>query len=156
MEDFKMKSTLIALLLLLCAAWGMNGGVQGGLADPGGLGFYAGGHLDPTEIVPNLLLHLPAEIMIVDNFTDFSAGAQARYCFTGKVGWFAGGGLRVHYSQHTIHNSFNDFNSDTHTGLGMDLTGGYYFDAGGFRISPELTIMVIDVQSLNAGVGFTF
>ena len=151
-----MKLTPIALLLLLCAAWGMNGGVQGGLADPGNLGFYAGGHLDPVNIVPNLLLHLPAEFMMVDNFTDFSAGAQARYCFTGKVGWFAGGGLRVHISQHEIHNRYNDFNNDSHTGLGMDLTGGYYFDAKGFRISPELTIMAFEVSSINIGCAFTF
>ena len=148
-----MKYTPIALLLLLCAAWGMNGGVQGGLAslDGNDLGFYAGGHLDPVNIVPNLLLHLPAEVIMAGHLTDLSAGAQARYCFTGKIGFFAGGGLRVHFWQHDNIGD-NSYNS----GLGMDLTGGYYFDAGGFRISPELTFMVIDIQSINAGVGFTF
>ncbi len=96
----------IIILTLLSSSWALSGGVQGGLASPGELGLYAGGHLDPTYIVPNLLLHLPAEIMIVGGFQDFSVGAQARYCFTGKIGWFAGGGLRVHISQTRIHNRF--------------------------------------------------
>jgi len=147
-----MKSVLISLTLL-GSAMAISGGVQGGLASPGELGFYAGGHLDPTDIVPNLLLHLPAEIMIVNNYTDFSVGAQARYCFTSRIGWFAGGGLRVHISQYDTHHGFHDEN---HSGLGLDLVGGYTFDARGFKVSPELTIMAFEVESINIGCAFTF
>jgi hypothetical protein len=148
--------TILMGIILAGSVFAISGGVQGGLASPGELGLYAGGHLDPTYIVPNLLLHLPAEVMIVGDFTDISVGAQARYCFTGKVGWFAGGGLRVHISQHAFHNRFNDFNEESHSGLGLDITGGYYFGGNGVRISPELTIMAFEVSSINIGCGFTF
>ncbi len=145
-----MKFILI-LLCLLSPVFAINGGLQGGLASPGDLGIYVGGHLDPTNIGSFLLLHIPAEVMIVGNYTDFSAGAQLRYCFNGWIGWFAGGGLRVHVSQRDTHSSHED-----HSGLGMDITGGYTFGADGMRISPELTIMAFEVESINIGCAFTF
>jgi hypothetical protein len=146
-----MKAVIICLSIL-SPALALSGGIQGGLASPNDLGFYAGGHLDPTYIVPNLLLHLPAEIMVVNNFTDFSVGAQARYCFTGQIGFFAGGGLRLHISQHDSHHD----GGESHSGLGLDITGGYTFGGRGFRFSPELTLMAFEVDSINVGCAFTF
>ena len=148
-----MSKFFLLLVLCLSSAWGVvSGGVQGGLASPNenDLGFYAGGHLDPLDIVPNLLLHLPAEVMMAGHFTDISAGAQVRYCFTGKIGFFAGGGLRVHFWQP------DNASGNGHSGLGMDIVGGYTFDATGCRISPELTFMAFEVDSINLGCGFTF
>jgi hypothetical protein len=147
-----MKSVIICLSLL-GPALALSGGIQGGVASPNDLGLYLGGHLDPAYIVPNLLLHLPAEIMIVDKYSDISVGAQARYCFMGREGWFAGGGLRIHISQHDTHNGFHD---ESHSGLGMDFVGGYTFGTPGVRISPELTIMAFEVTSFNVGCAFTF
>ncbi len=46
--------------------------------------------------------------------------------------------------------------SETHSGLGLDITGGYTFGGNGVRISPELTIMAFGISSLNIGCAFTF
>jgi hypothetical protein len=170
----------IPLILIVAAISGwslIGGGAQGGIISPDNLdlGFYFGGHLSVVEMVPKLVLWLPGEYWFSSNeethyhsdhtfkaeVSDYSAAAQARYCFTGLAGPFAGGGLRVHIirEHHTERTQegviVNDWD-DNDTLLGLDMVGGYAFDAGGTLITPEASFQIGGYDSFKLGVDFTF
>jgi hypothetical protein len=166
------------LMVTAFCAWGLiGGGLQGGIISPNNLdmSFYIGGHLNVVEMVPNLVLWLPGEYSFSSHesatyhgntihkkeVSDYSAAAQARYCFTGLVGPFAGGGLRVHIirEHHTEKTQegvmVNDWDDDN-TVLGLDLVGGYAFAAGKTLITPEASFQMGGYDSFKLGVDFTF
>jgi hypothetical protein len=173
-----MTKILVLLMATVVSGWGLiGGGAQGGIISPDDLdlSFYIGGHLSVVEMVPKLVLWLPGEYWFAgseetryhsDNtfkveVSDYSAAAQARYCFTGLTGPFAGGGLRVHIiHEHHIERTqegviVNDWD-DNDTLLGLDLVGGYAFDAGGTLITPEASFQIGGHDSFKLGVDFTF
>jgi hypothetical protein len=170
----------IPVLLIATAfcAWGLiGGGVQGGIISPDDLdmSFYIGGHLNVVEMVPKLILWLPGEYWFASNeemhyawdyvhkvtVTDYSAAAQARYCFNGLVGPFAGGGLRVHiirehHTEKTQEGVLVHDWDDNDTLLGLDLVGGYAFETGSTLITPEASFQIGGHDSFKLGVDFTF
>jgi len=173
-----MKRVLILTVLFSGIAWGLNGGAQGGIISPSNLdlGFYAGGHLNfPDLFTRNLNLYMPGEIWMSGDHhsdhwhvehdvsvTDISVAGQARYHFTGTVGFFAGGGLRIHFISES-HKDVDEFDHTIHEGddsftrLGLDLCGGYSFGGSSVLITPEIGFQVgSHYDALTLGCAFTF
>jgi hypothetical protein len=171
------RITVILMATAFCA-WGLiGGGLQGGVISPDNLdiSFYIGGHLSVVEMLPNLILWLPGEYWFSSHedttyhqntthkkeVSDYSAAAQARYCFSGLAGPFAGGGLRVHIirEHHTERSQdgilLHDWD-DSDTVLGLDLVGGYAFAVGSTLITPEASFQMGGYDSFKLGVDFTF
>ena len=173
-----MNKIPVILIVAAISGWGLiGGGAQGGIISPDNLdmGFYIGGHLNVVEMVPKLVLWLPGEYWFASHeetnshwdyvhkveVSDYSAAAQARYCFTGLAGPFAGGGLRVHiirehHTEKTQQGVLVHDWDENDTLLGLDLVGGYAFEAGNMLITPEASFQIGGYDSLKLGVDFTF
>jgi hypothetical protein len=167
----------ILAVTAFCALGLIGGGIQGGVISPDDLdiSYYIGGHLSVVEMVPKLVLWLPGEYWFAGNketqyrsdhilkteVSDYSFAAQARYCFTGLAGPFAGGGLRAHIiNEHHIEKDtdgvvLHDWD-DNDTLLGLDLVGGYAFASDSILVTPEASFQIGGQDSFKLGVDFTF
>lgn len=172
-----MRNLTIILVACICLCSAAQFGVQGGLVSPDHLdmGFYVGGHVSFPDLFTNKLnLFIPVEVWMAGddyhnynhhheiNVNDISIAGQARYCFTGLVGPFAGGGLRINMINVNVRDEYDDSTvshewDDSETQLGLDLCGGYTFDTSSILITPELTFMLgTDYNTIKLGCNFSF